>query len=241
MVDSVVLGVCMTPLGSPVVPDVNTTSWTRVRVAARQRPAARLRFPRRIRERGERLHAVGRLPARHEDALEPRQAAADLRRHLAVVEAAEGRGNDQRLRFEEPQHEAQLAGAIGRRDRVDDGAQAARGQEDQRELVPVRQLAGDDAARLEPVGAEPVGHALDGARQRGPRVAPLPVHEGGLVGPGGRPPVEVGLEALVPPEPRRRTLPRPRLRDSSSPMGSRRDRVARSGRFRRGRFPPRPC
>ena len=28
MVDSVVLGVCMTPLGSPVVPEVNTTSCT---------------------------------------------------------------------------------------------------------------------------------------------------------------------------------------------------------------------
>ena len=174
--------------------------------ATRQGPASRLRLPLSVGQLGEGLHAGRRGTPGHEDALETRQAVLELARHLPVVEAPEGRGNHQRLRFEETQHEAQLARAIGRGNRVDHGSQPSRREEHESELAPVGQLTGDDPARLHTVGPQPMRHPLDGARELGPRVASLPIHHRGLVGALRGPAIEIGVEPFVTPEPRRRAV-----------------------------------
>ena len=203
-----VLCVCRTPLGSAVVPEVyisisnasaSTASTTRSAVC------------------GARSHGVSRnaAKARIGGGASPRATSTSRRAgscgaqrgdQRGVVAAAEAAGNDQHRRARLAQDEAQLALAEHRQHRVDDGADARRGEEDDRRLPPIGQLVGDDVARADaerkqpergalrqalPLGEAQSSIAVDqrdrhsGARRRSPRnasaerLAPASARRGG--------------------------------------------------------------
>jgi len=146
MIESVVFSVCITPFGSPVVPDVNTTSCTAFTAVPAGAPPARRG---RVGERRERGRTGGPVAPHHEDVLETRELGAQRGQHAGVLEAAEGGRHHHDRRLQQPQHEPELAGPVGGRDRIDHRAQAQGSQEDGHRLAPVGELDRDDAPSLD--------------------------------------------------------------------------------------------
>jgi hypothetical protein len=110
----------------------------------------------------ERLLERGLARATHcEDVLHAGQVGADLAHHRHMVEAAPQGGDDSHLGLAEAQHEAQLALAEDRHQRIGDGADAVAGEEQRRELPPVRQLEGDHVALADTALQQPRRDSFD--------------------------------------------------------------------------------
>ena len=125
------------------------------------------------------------------------QVWPDLAHHGDVVEVAPQRRHDGNLGFGEAHHEAQLALAEDRHQRIGDRADAAAGVEQRRELPPVRQLESDHVAAADAALDEPRRDLVHALAELGVGEADLlaehavAADEGGAVGRGGNRRVEI--------------------------------------------------
>jgi hypothetical protein len=145
-----------------------------------------------------------------EDVAQLGQVGADLAHHRHMIEAAPQRGHDGDLGLGKAHHEAQLALAKDRHQRVGHGADAAAGKEQRDELPPVRQLKGNHVAgagaEIEEARRDPVDTIAElgvgEADLAGERA--VPADEGRAIGRGAHGVVEVVDGQPVRPQPSRR-------------------------------------
>ena len=140
-------GCACTPLGSPVVPEVKISSVTSF---GSGRSAASSAGSRRS-SHGVAMNvlpgrAVAGWPSTTSTCCRAGQLGRSRSDHRRVVEAAELLRDHQDLRLGEPDHEADLAVAVDRDQRVADGADPGGGVVQDEELDPVRQLERHDVA-----------------------------------------------------------------------------------------------
>ena len=156
---SVVLWLCITPLGLPVVPDVNAIRITvSASMVAGTKPAG-----------GPLAAATSSRPTMPGSGVprtmpivgERRQPRRELRRHGGVIEVAKRPAADEHLAAGEAHDVFELAAAEVDADGDRHRAEALQREEHERELDPVRQLDGDDVAGADAERAQARRHAID--------------------------------------------------------------------------------
>jgi hypothetical protein len=176
MIESVVFSVCITPLG-PRRAGGEDHFVDRVDRGARRAPRAGS-----TRRAANGVVPPGPSPRTTKTCSRRGSSGRSAASMPACSESAKGGGHHRDPGLQETEHEPELAGPVGGRDRIDHRPQAQGGQEDHDRLRSSWELAGDDTAPPYPAPRRARG-SRDPPRGRAlPRRASPAIHERGPAG-----------------------------------------------------------